>query len=150
MIETITHDNAILAIIIYYNYHREGIEFLTPKEFTLQLGYMTRPSGYQIKPHVHNPIRRETIGTQEVLFVKSGVIRVDFYSFDQDYLESRELSRGDMILLAGAGHGITVLESATLVEVKNGPFFPGADKDRFEGKRIATDDTCKPTTVERA
>jgi hypothetical protein len=35
----------------------------------------------------------------------------------------------------GAGHGIEVLEEATLVEVKNGPFIEGADKGRFAAKR---------------
>jgi len=69
------------------------------------------------------------------LFIKSGVVRIDFYSYEQVYLESRELSAGDFILLAGAGHGIEVLEDATIVEVKNGPFIEGADKGRFEGKR---------------
>ena len=60
---------------------------------------------------------------------------MDFYSFDQKYLESRQLSAGDVIMLAGAGHGIEVIEDATIVEVKNGPFVEGADKGRFEGKR---------------
>jgi len=70
-----------------------------------------------------------------VLFIKSGKIRIDFYSFDKVYLESRELAAGDIILLAGAGHGIEVLEETTLVEVKNGPYIDGFDKGRFEGKR---------------
>ncbi len=135
MIEQIVYDNTIVAIIVYKNYQTEGIKFLTPDEFSLQLGFMQRPAGYQIVPHIHNPVHRHSIGTQEVLFIKSGVIRVDFYSFEQVYLESRDLSAGDFILLAGAGHGIEVLEDATIVEVKNGPFIEGADKGRFEGKR---------------
>jgi hypothetical protein len=84
-------------------------------------------------PHIHHPVRRETIGTQEVLFIKEGVIRIDFYSFEQVYLESRQLSAGDFVLLVGAGHGITVLEPAIIVEVKNGPYLSEADKGRFEG-----------------
>jgi len=135
MIETIRHDDAVVAIIMYQD-HRLGenqIEFITPNEFSLQLGYMNRPVGYQVMPHTHNPVRRETIGTQEVLFIKEGVIEIDLYSFERVYLESRKLSAGDLILLAGAGHGITVLEPATIVEVKNGPFVSGADKGRFEG-----------------
>jgi len=137
MIETIHHDDAVVAIIVYKDHRlkENQIEFITPNEFSLQLGYMSRPAGYQIVPHTHNPVRRETIGTQEVLFVKEGLIEVDFYSFEQIYLESRRLSAGDLILLAGAGHGITILETATIVEVKNGPFIPGADKGRFEGIR---------------
>ena len=135
MIETIRYDDTVVAIIVYKD-HRLGenqIEFITPNEFSLQLGYMNRPVGYQVIPHIHNPVRHETIGTQEALFIKEGVIEIDFYSFERVYLESRKLSAGDLILLVGAGHGITVLEAATIVEVKNGPFIPGADKGRFEG-----------------
>jgi hypothetical protein len=135
MIEKIVHDNTVIAIIVYKNYQTEGIKFLSPAEFALQLGFMQRQAGYQIVPHIHNPVHRHSIDTQEVLFIKSGVIRIDFYSYEQVYLESRELSAGDFILLAGAGHGIEVLEDATIVEVKNGPFIAEADKGRFEGKR---------------
>ena len=135
MIETVMHKDTIIAIIVFKDYHKEGINFITPQEFSLQLGYISHPAGYEIKPHIHNPVRRVTIGTQEVLFVKKGLIRIDFYSFDQGYLESRELSEGDFVLLAGAGHGIKVLEPAIIVEVKNGPYVQEADKGRFEGKR---------------
>lgn len=135
MLDTIVNNGSIVAIIIYKDYDVEGIKFLSPNEFSLQLGYMKRSAGYQVVPHIHNPVERHTIGTQEVLFIKSGLIRIDFYSYEQAYLESRQLSDGDIVLLAGAGHGIEVLQDSTIVEVKNGPFIEGADKGRFEGKR---------------
>jgi hypothetical protein len=135
VIETIKCDEQIVAIIVYRDYQVDGIKFLSPNDFSLQLGHMHRPAGYHVVPHSHNPVHRPTVGTQEVLFIKKGVIRVDFYSFKQVYLESRQLVAGDLILLAGAGHGIDVIEDATIVEVKNGPFIEGADKERFEGKR---------------
>lgn len=139
MIEMITHNDTIVAILVSKDYKPDGIAFITPKEFSLQLGYMNRPTGYEIAPHEHHPVRRETIGTQEMLFIKSGVIRVDFYSSDRIPLGSRELSAGDAILLASAGHGITVLESAVMVEVKNGPYASEEDKERFESKRRDSD-----------
>lgn len=135
MIDTIQHDGQTVAILVRNSYDVDGIRFMSPTDFALQLGQMRRPAGYQVVPHIHNPVERHTIGTQEVLFVKTGRIRIDFYSFAQEYLESRELGPGDFILLAGAGHGIEVIEEATIVEVKNGPFIEGADKGRFEGKR---------------
>lgn len=135
MIETIQWQDQIIALIIRGGYDVDGIKFLTPNEFSLQLGHMRRPAGYQVVPHTHNPVARHTVGTQEVLFLKRGVIRIDFYTFEQEYVESRELRAGDLILLAGAGHGIEVLEEATIVEVKNGPYIEGADKGRFEGKK---------------
>lgn len=133
MIENITHEDKVIAIIIYNEYVQEGIQFISPENFSLQVGYMNRPKDYKVIPHIHNPVRRNTVGTQEVLFIKKGKIRIDFYSYEQDYLDSRILSEGDAILLVGAGHGIDVLEPAIIIEVKNGPFTPGADKGRFAG-----------------
>ena len=134
MIEKIMHKENLLAIIVYDTYKKEGISFITPDEFSLQLGYMDHPENYVIKPHLHHPVKRETIGTQEVIIIKKGLIRVDFYSYEKEYLESRELSKGDVILLISAGHGFTMLEPTTLIEVKNGPYIPEEDKEKFERK----------------
>ena len=139
MIETIKHGDELLAIIVRKDYQRDGISFITPNDFTLQLGYMHHPSKHKIKPHMHQPVQRETIGTQEVLIIQKGVLRIDFYSSSKDYLESRELSSGDVILLISAGHGMTVLEPVSMIEVKNGPYRPEQDKEKFEGRN---DDTC--------
>lgn len=136
-IETIQYQGNVIALVIYNNFDVNGIKFLSPNEFSLQLGHMRHPAGYQVVPHTHNPVHRHTVGTQEVLFIKKGRIRVDFYSSDQVFLESRELVAGDIILLVSSGHGIEVLEEATIVEVKNGPYIEGADKGRFEAKRVA-------------
>ena len=136
MIESIKDKGRVIATIVYKNFDKPGIEFLTPDTFPLQLGHMKHPSGHVIEPHVHNPFRRDTYGTQEVLFIKKGIIQINFYSFDKDYLESRILHEGDFILLVGAGHGIKIIEEATLVEVKNGPYYPEKDKERFEDKTV--------------
>ncbi len=137
MIEKIVHDSIVIGIIIYSGHHipENNIEFISPHDYLLQLGVMNRPQGYKVIPHIHNAVRRETFGTQEVLFIKEGRILIDFYSYEREYLESRELSAGDVVLLCGAGHGITMLEPTIMIEVKNGPFIEGADKGRFEGKK---------------
>ena len=64
---------------------------------------MYRPEGYQIDLHVHNPLPRSVELTQEVLFIKSGKVRVDFYEQERVYLESQILNTGDVILLAHCG-----------------------------------------------
>ena len=93
---------------------------------------MYRPLGYVIPPHVHNPVARQVEFTKEVLFIKSGRLRVDFYSEDQQYLESTILEAGDVILLARGGHGFEMLEPTEIIEVKQGPYAGNADKTRFE------------------
>ncbi|MCC6550502.1 MAG: hypothetical protein IT279_10565 [Ignavibacteriaceae bacterium] len=131
MIERIFFQEQLLALIIKSNYEKEGIEFFTPGSFSQQLGYMNRPIGYKIPPHVHNPVAREIVWTQEVLFIKTGKIRVDFYDEDKNYLESKILEKGDIILLAGGGHGFEMIEQTEMVEVKQGPYCGELDKTRF-------------------
>lgn len=131
MIEQITHNNKIFATIIRSDYHAEGIQFFTPGEFSQQLGYMNRPDGYVIEPHVHNIVERKVELTQEVLVVRSGKVRVDFYDEEQVYLESRIINTGDIILLAHGGHGFKMLEPTEMVEVKQGPYCAEQDKIRF-------------------
>jgi len=132
MIEQILKNEKILGIIIRANFKKEGIAFFTPDDFSQQLGYMNRPEGYIIPPHVHNVIERKVDLTQEVLFIKSGKVRVDFYDEAREYLESRILEQGDVVLLAHGGHGFQMLEPSEMIEVKQGPFCGEMDKVRFE------------------
>jgi len=131
-IENILDGQEQIAVILRAGYAREGITFLTPNDYSQQLGYMNRPAGYRIPPHVHNPVQREVMFTKEVLFVKSGRVRVDFYDDGQKYLESRILRCGDVILLASGGHGFEMLEPTEMIEVKQGPYAGDADKTRFD------------------
>lgn len=132
MIENITHNNTLLSIIIRHSFQKDGIEFFTPNDFSQQLAYMKRPKDYVIAPHVHNPVLREVQFTKEVLYLKSGKVRVDFYDDEQNYFESTVLEAGDVILLAFGGHGFTMLEESEIIEVKQGPYAGDVDKTRFE------------------
>ena len=133
MHENIVHEGRTLAVLLHAGYRAEGIRFFTPDDFSQQLGYMNRPEGYVIPPHVHNPVAREVHYTKEVLFIKSGMVRVDFYDDDQNYLESRILNQGDVLLLAFGGHGFEMLAPTEMIEVKQGPYAGDADKTRFTG-----------------
>lgn len=132
MLEKVYKQELQLAIIIRSDFQKSGIEFFTNDNDSQQLGYMNRPEGYEIKPHRHNLVQREVHLTQEVLFIKSGKVRVDFYSNEQEYLESRILNQGDVILLSDGGHGFKMLEPSEIIEVKQGPYCGEQDKVRFE------------------
>ncbi len=132
MLTKIIHENQLLAIIIHNDFYREGISFFTPESFSQQLGYMNRPKGYTIPPHTHNPVIREVSMTKEVLFIKSGIVRVDFYDDNKKYLESKVLSKGDVVLLAYGGHGFQILQDAEIIEVKQGPYAGNQDKTHFK------------------
>jgi mannose-6-phosphate isomerase-like protein (cupin superfamily) len=133
MFEEIMHNKELLAIIVSNNFNKEGIYFFTPNDFSQQLAYMKHSAGKIIDPHVHNPVKREVHYTQEVLFIRKGKLRVDFYDEDQNYIESRILESGDVILLIMGGHGFKVLEDLEMFEVKQGPYAGDKDKTKFLG-----------------
>ena len=122
MLEHIKHEEELLAIIVRNDFTSDGIRFFTPYEFSQQLAYMQHPKGKIIEPHMHNIIPRNITYTQEVLIIKRGRLRVDFYDRNASYLQSRILNAGDIILLAAGGHGFEVLDELEMIEVKQGPY----------------------------
>jgi len=131
-VKYIKNKDTLIAIILSSNFESDTINFFTPVHFSQQLGYMKRPKKYVIPPHVHKPVSREVHFTKEVLFIKSGKVRVDFYDDYESYLGSRVLKQGDVILLAYGGHGFEMLETSEIIEVKQGPYAGDKDKKRFE------------------
>ena len=132
-IERVTDRSEELAIIIRDDFYEEGIHFLTPGEYSQQLAYMHHPQGKIIDAHIHNEVHRDIRFTQEVLVLKKGKLRVDFYDAQKNYLESRVLLKGDIILLISGGHGFEVLEEVEMVEIKQGPYIGENDKERLSG-----------------
>ncbi|EMG38418.1 hypothetical protein PCS_00716 [Desulfocurvibacter africanus PCS] len=129
--QVIWHDH-LLAIILPADFRAEGIHFFTPDTFSQQLGYMNRPKGHAIPPHDHNPVSRTIEWTQEVLYIRSGCVRLDLYAPEtRNYIESHVLRRGDVVLLAHGGHGLVMLEQSEIIEVKQGPYAGEMDKTRF-------------------
>lgn len=132
-IEEVKKKNKLLAMIIRHDYTSEGVNFVTSNEYSQQVAYMHHPTGKVIDAHVHNLVHRNVVFTQEVLIIKKGILRVDFYDEYEDYLESKDLYAGDMILLVSGGHGFQVLDEVEMIEVKQGPYAGENDKKRFEG-----------------
>ncbi len=132
-VERIYFNNTLYAIIVYNTFKQPGVRFFTPDDLSQQLAFMKHPVGKIIDPHIHNPVAREVHFTKEVLFIRKGKLRVDFYNEDYEYKESRVLSAGDTILLSEGGHGFEVLEEIEMLEVKQGPYAGDLDKTRFPG-----------------
>ena len=132
-LERVTDDatGAELALVIRAGFGQPGINFVTDDESVDQLGVLRWPQGHLIDAHVHNPLARTIDSTQEVLFIRSGRVRVDLYGDDQMYRSSLELGAGDVIFLASGGHGFEILEDADIVEVKQGPYRGEGEKTRF-------------------
>lgn len=118
-----------IAIIVRAEYRiPEGIKFLTDYREALQLGYMNRPKGYKVAPHVHKYRRQEGNGTQEVLIVRRGKMMAIFYTSDGVELNARILTDGDVVILLGGGHSFEMMEDCDIIEVKMGPYLGYDDK----------------------
>ena len=133
MLKSIEHNGVQLALVIKSNYSKEGIEFFTGDDISLQMGYMTHKTGNIVKAHVHNNIERTITGTPEVLIIKKGKMRLDLYTQEREYVESTILEQGDIVLLSHGGHGLKCLDNAEMIEVKQGPYLGEKDKVRYKG-----------------
>ena len=132
MIKEIRDGNTLLALMISGRFKESGITFFTEGSLSQQLAFMNHPKGKEIAPHVHNPVHREVATTQEVLILRKGRLRVDFYGEDRGYLESHVIGANDVLLLIRGGHGFEVLEEIEMFEVKQGPYAGDSDKTRFD------------------
>jgi len=133
-IENIVHGLEPIALIIKADFDEPGLHFFTPGSFSQQLAFMKHHSGHKIAPHVHNMVNRQVLYTQEVLLIRRGRVRVNLYSSNKEFVCSRELETGDLILLCGGGHSFEMLEETSMIEVKQGPYAGDQDKTRFEEK----------------
>lgn len=119
----------LLALVIRpESPYPDGCHFATPADAALQVGLMRRKAGHLIEAHTHPLTERRIYGTPEVLYVRNGMIRADFYSSAGDYAESHHLGAGDVLVLLAGGHGIYFARESEILECKLGPFTEGADK----------------------
>ena len=130
-VESITAGDEKLAIVVRAALMPETTTFLTAPENKLQLGFVAYPKDGKIDAHTHKPVERSIQGTDEVLMVKKGRCRIDFYDSTKELVASRDLDTGDIVLLTSGGHGFTMLEDCILIEVKQGPYFGLEEKERF-------------------
>jgi hypothetical protein len=122
LIEQITDNGSIIATIIKAGFTKKGEQFFTPSEFSQQLGYMNRPKGYRVEAHTHKQVQQDVVLTHEVLYVKSGTIRVGLFTDSFTFIKECILTSGDFILLASGGHSVEMVEDSEIIEVKQGPY----------------------------
>lgn len=133
MIEKINYKKDLLALIIrkkkYKN--KKGINFFTGQNLPLQVAHMSHFKNHIIQPHIHKKVIRKIHFTTEVLIIKKGEMRVDFYDYKKKYLKSRVLLKDDIIVLLKGSHGFKILKDCNFIEVKQGPYKKRLDKNKF-------------------
>ena len=129
--ECIEFGQEVLGYIIRAEKNPDKTSFVTPDDFKQQLGFIVYPKGGEIVRHIHKPMERHLIGMSEILLVQKGLLEVDFYTNQKEYLETRVLNKGDLVLLVSGGHGFRCLEDTVLLEIKQGPYIGQDEKERF-------------------
>jgi hypothetical protein len=130
-VEHITWKGTPLAYIIKAEMSPQETTFLTPPTFKQQVGFVVYPAGGEIQRHVHRPLERHLVGTSEVLVVQRGRCEIDIYNDDRNLVATRELDKGDIMLMVGGGHGFRMLEDTVFLEIKQGPYTGMDEKERF-------------------
>lgn len=124
-IRTVKDGNKVIAHIFYKSIKAEGVKFLTPDSYTLQLGLIEHPKGKIIRDHIHSQdIEYKVDTTQEFLYIEKGKVKVKFFSEKWKKIKDFMLKAGDFVLFVGAGHGLEVIEDCRIIEIKQGPY-PG-------------------------
>ena len=131
LIEQITDQEQVLCILIRNELIPAQTTFLTPPEYKQQVGFVVYPKGGEISRHTHVALPRQLVGTSEVLIVKQGRCLIDIFNDAHDLIATRELNKGDLMLMVGGGHGFRMLEDTVLLEVKQGPYTGLDEKERF-------------------
>lgn len=115
----------LIALIFKKNIKADGVRFLTPVEYTLQLGLIQHPKGKIIRDHIHNPsIEYKINTTQEFLYLEKGKVKVKFFNNKWKLVAEHVITSGDFLLHVSGGHGFEVLEKCRMIEIKQGPY-PG-------------------------
>lgn len=128
-IERIEYDGKIFAIIVRASYEKEGINFISEKEYPLQLGLFKHKKGHIIKAHGHVNTKRTISSTQEILFFIKGKVKVYFYH-DSKIVCENILNGGDILFIIDGEHGFEVLEDSKIIEVKQGPYL-SLEEDKY-------------------
>jgi hypothetical protein len=133
-IEQIVADNQLLSIIIRSTFKPSLTTFITPPEHMQQVGFVVYPEGGEILPHSHKPLRREVIGSSEVIVVQNGACKVDLYKGEK-IITTRSLAQGDIIIFVSGGHGFRFDDDTVLLEIKQGPYFGVEEKEIIDDPR---------------
>lgn len=131
LVESIECDGQLIATIIRAEKMPDETEFVTGDDVKQQVGFVVYPEGGIIPRHIHVPMERHLRGTSEVLVVRKGILEADFYTDGKEFIYTRLLRQGDVLLLISGGHGFRCLKDTVLLEVKQGPYLGPQEKQRF-------------------
>lgn len=128
--KTYSFENEIYCLVYKDEDWVKGLNFITPDHYYIQAGSWWYDKGKELDAHKHNTFPRESLRTQESVYIKSGSMLVRLFTDDGIFLEDFILHEGDLAVFVSGGHGYSILEDNTkVIETKNGPF-TGVENDK--------------------
>ncbi|MEB3755313.1 MAG: hypothetical protein GSR79_00405 [Desulfurococcales archaeon] len=118
-------------IAIKFNFaciNDEGTWILTPSSWGLQVGIFKHNKGYVVEAHTHPRERCGRYNGNEMLYVITGRLKINLFNEKGKLLKDITLNKGDCLII-NSGHSVEVLEEASVLEVKEGPY-PGPVHDK--------------------
>lgn len=131
MFQQIDYQCRTLAYVVPKGMLPDKTTFVTPDECGQQVGYIVHKAGEEVPRHFHNPVKRELVGTTEVLLIAKGQCILDFYDDDKNLVACRNLNEGDLVIIVAGGHGFRMTEDTVMLEIKQGPYPGLSEKERF-------------------
>ena len=128
-IKNIIHNNILYSTIFDISKIQEGLEFITEDSAYIQVGTWNYTKGKVLDAHYHNKFERESLITQEVVFVIKGKVTCNLYTESGDFIESIEINQNQLIIQYEGVHEYEINEDTKVLEIKNGPYL-GPEKDR--------------------
>ncbi len=127
--ENLYISDQLCAVIITLNDRIDSTEFFTNGDSILQVGQIALNSEKQVLAHRHLPVSRQITGTNEVLVVLKGKMKMHLFGNGNDIEITKEIFESQAVLLVSGGHSFEADEDCKILEIKNGPFFAHGDKE---------------------
>ena len=119
-----------LALVFSKSIKANGVRFLTPTSYPLQIGLLEHKEGRNVPMHIHRNLRYKVNTTQEFLYIEKG--RADITVVDRKWnlIKELTLTTGDFVLFVAGGHGVNIHKGTRIIEIKQGPY-PGDKKAKI-------------------
>ena len=121
----------ILAFIVNANKNEQAKNFYTENILDMQVASFNLKEGENIDRHYHYKQNRNIQTTSEVIYVQEGNLEVEIYDNEKNFVDKLSASEGMIIIIFDGGHAINIIEDSKFIEIKQGPYDPENDKERF-------------------
>ena len=121
----------LLAILIDTRKNNDTKNFYTSNDLDIQVASFNLNSQDVIERHFHYSQNRKITTTSEVIYSQAGKISVEIYDTYKQFVQNLLVEEEMIIILLQGAHAINILEDSKFIEVKQGPYDPENDKERF-------------------